>query len=714
MVINRFNARLMSGWNKKRRLKLLAASLALATFLPVSSVFAEEITDEEVVQQEETVSSEEVTRHEEPVSAEESSTEEIAKPDEKNISTLNWVESEDYIFTAERIPTNRWDTPASIHVITAEEIERNRYQSVDEALSHVNGVVVIEGLGIFHSESASAIGTHMTGGNRILILIDGRRWFDPQSEKQEAKAYTGIPSIKMVERIEILKGGNSALYGSDAFNGVINIITKKGTRNETTVDLNTGTWRRHKYEITNQGVIDKFSWFVTGKLGKGQYWDYKNDSKNYGWFNEVDDYSDHNFSARFDYRFTDRSSMTLDFAHVSSHWSQDEAWKGFRHNNQINNVALSYNFKEGSSTPGWLRYVNNYYSKNALGSSNPHSKLQGIEYQNGWELGQHKIIAGFEWHRESAKYPIFGYDVGITTKSVYLQDTISLGEKWKVIPGVRYDHSEQFGSNWSPKIATNYRADERTKFYATWGRSYNSPLISELYSTIPSDLENQLAWPDLDRIRIGYKDLMPEKGSSLIFGFEHDFSDKSGVTVSLFQNKLKNYLDWFVDRGYWIGLYAGNTIPIKSRGIELTYRQKIDDHFSYNLGYSHTRSEFEHSTLGDVPLYRPQQNGYRIGLSYQNRGLRANLLGVMASGLNTANGQRWDNTDTLYSYPTKRYAVLNFNLNYDVNENFTLYFKALNLTNQCYSNYTSEYIDGGKSVHHSPGRSFIYGVDCKF
>ena len=296
-----------------------------------------------------------------------------------------------------------------------------------------------------------------------------------------------------------------------------------------------------------------------------------------------------------------------------------------------------------------------------------------------------------------------------------------MGKKWKLIPGARYDHHNQFGGNWSPKIAANYRADEKTKFYFTWGKSYNSPLSSELFSSIPNlytNLENYLGLYDVSRVRIGNRNLEPEKGYSIIGGFEHDFGEKSGMTLSFFQNKLKNYLDWDVYRGAWIYLVAENHIPIESRGIELTFRQNIDDHFSYNLGYSYTHSDFKHPILGDVPLHRPQQNGYRVGLNYNNRGLNASLLGIMASGLNTDIGQFWSNTDVIYSYTTKRYAVFNLNVSYDINEHATVYFKALNLTNQCYSDYTSEYLSSGtgyrKSVHHSPGRSFIFGAVCRF
>lgn len=72
--------------------------------------------------------------------------------------------------------------------------------------------------------------------------------------------------MKMIERIEIIKGGNSALYGSDTVGGVVNIITKKGRRNETTIDINKAFRQSHRYgtEISNQGVNGRFGYFVTG------------------------------------------------------------------------------------------------------------------------------------------------------------------------------------------------------------------------------------------------------------------------------------------------------------------------------------------------------------------------------------------------------------------------------------------------------------------
>ncbi len=691
-MVNKTFRRKSTGGGYKRRLRLLAASLALTTLLPANLTFAEEVTP-----------AEEVAAPVEKVAA----PDETAVDAETNVDYLNYLELEDFLITAERIPTNKWETPANVTVITAREIEENHYQSIDEALSHVNGVVV----------SSSYI--QMNGGSRVLVLVDGRRWFDPQVNTQEQKALTWFPSMKMIERIEVVKGGNSALYGSDAFSGVVNIVTKKGTRNETTVDLSTSTNRHHRghhqYELTNQGTVGKFGWFLAGRLYNGHPWEYKSGYNDFGASTTAD--KEHDISVRLDQRFTDRDSLTLDFMHIShdsKYYSPAAKEYGYSSNSVINNVSLSYNFKEGTSTPGWLRYINNYYTYSDLGTENPHARLQGIEYQNGWEFGQHKLIAGLEWHKSTASDVLHGFESkSINTKSVYLQDTIAMGDKWRLIPGARYDHSSKFGSHWSPKVAANYRPDEKTKFYATWGKSYNVPLIRELYSVYPDD-ENTLRARATGEFRLSNPNLRPEKGYSAIIGIEHDFSDKVGVGINYFYSKMDDLIGWGIDKELkTFQLYqAGNYYPMKSRGFEITFRQKIDDHFGYNLGYSHTHTHLD-TNDGDAPYYRPQPNGYRVGLNYHNRGLKANLLGIMASNINI-HDRAWGDAIKMPSYPTRRYAILDFNLSYDLNDNVNFYFKALNLTNQHYSNEESTLLNGVRTDYPASGRQFIYGVNCKF
>lgn len=192
----------------------------------------------------------------------------------------------------------------------------------------------------------------------------------------------------MIERIEIVKGGYSALYGTDALGGVVNIITKKGTRNETTVDVSFGSNSRQSYQLTNQGVTGKFSYFISGGLDRSNPYNYKGTTDI---LSEHSDYNNNNFFIRMDNRFTDRVSINLDMTHKGRN-GYDDMDKDI-----YNNVAVSYSFKESTSTPSWLRYFDNHESAwmgNArIVAFEGREKMQGVEYQNSWEIGRHKIIA---------------------------------------------------------------------------------------------------------------------------------------------------------------------------------------------------------------------------------------------------------------------------------------------------------------------------------
>ena len=602
---------------------------------------------------------------------------------EVNEDSLRFLLLEDTFVTAERIPSKRLSTPAEVVVVTADEIDANHYQSVDEALSHVNGMV----LGFIN------------GSDRVLTLVDGRRSFMH-------------PPMKAIDRIEIVKGGGSALYGSDAVGGVINIITKKGDHDETTFDLNTGSWHRHTYDITNQGNDGRLGWFIAAGIGKSRPSDH----------NQGDDYDDKYVSVRLDHRFDDRNSLTFDVMHNSNHFNRyrerNNSWSfpsdytpKFELNNQ---VSLTYNFKEDSSTPGFLRYFNNFSNVDDTLYGKGTSKLQGVDYQNGWELGQHRLIVGVEWHQSSDEHERWNYaQKKINNQAYYIQDTISMGDKWTVVPGTRLDHNGQFGSQWSPKIAANYSPDDSTKIFASWGRVYQAPSARELYTNWERSMSfNQV--PYLYEMWNGHSNLRPESGHTETIGVEHDFSDKINASLSLFNAKIGDYID-LNDSGAVYpstlapNFYAGeellyrfelydldyvNSSADKQRGVNVTYRQKLDEHWSYNLGYAYTHRERPLGAEAIIGHWRVPKNSYRAMIRYENGPWRASLFGMMGNGSGGSN------------YMEDDFALLDFNISCEVSEWATVYAKAINFTNQNHSYY-------GRS-RKAPGRLFQFGLDCRF
>ena len=133
-----------------------------------------------------------------------------AEADKENIDEYSLS---DVVVTAERIPTERMDTPANISVITSKDIEANHYTDITEALSQVNGVIV--------GHQGSYDGISLNGDERVVVMIDGRRLNNDQGLPSKGRVdLKMIPTLKNIDRIEIVKGGASALYGSDAAGGV--------------------------------------------------------------------------------------------------------------------------------------------------------------------------------------------------------------------------------------------------------------------------------------------------------------------------------------------------------------------------------------------------------------------------------------------------------------------------------------------------------------
>ena len=141
---------------------------------------------------------------------------------------------EEVVITANRLKNAKADTPADVTVITSQQISDRGYRNVTDALEDVPGARVMQnGVGAYESHIM------LNGDERVLVMVDGRRFNNSMGSmaKSTFDAHT-LPPVDMIERIEVVKGGASTLYGADAVGGVINIITK--TPEETTGKIRVG------------------------------------------------------------------------------------------------------------------------------------------------------------------------------------------------------------------------------------------------------------------------------------------------------------------------------------------------------------------------------------------------------------------------------------------------------------------------------------------
>ena len=587
------------------------------------------------------------------------------------------------VVTAEKHPTQRLDTPENISVITAKEIADNHYQTLAEAAEHVNGVAI--------TRMGGTDFVTLNGDQRVVVLVDGVRQNNDQggSAGRYSMNINMLPSLKNVARIEIIKGGASALYGSDAVGGVINIITKKVYAPATTLSMSTGSWKTHAYELTTQGNAGDLQWQVGAAMDRRGYFAYK-----YGGDTHRMAHSDHNNEAldlNLRQQFGASASLQLAMQHKRIQADQYTCLGDTSMANPYsphldalaNNISLSYRFREDSAAPGRLTYFNNYQTQMFGGRFQ--TRLQGFDYQDGWQIApQQTLVAGAEWHQSSSSNRDSGYhDAQITTQAFYVQDTWKFAPKWNFVPGLRVDHHSKAGTHWSPKVALNYRADDATQLYASWGRVFKSPTADDLYYSTPYMHGNQ--------------NLRPESGWTASLGLNHSMSAGTSLSVNLFKSRLHDAIRWFMDGSY---LWSPENLNLEDKhGLELTVKHQASPFWSFDAGYSYTHIEVD---KGDgagkqLDLTNRQPNGYRFGVHYKAGAWKANLLGLSGTGLSSGANR----------YADSRYLRWDLNVSYAPTDDLTIYAKALNLTNQHYPVYNSRYYPGD-------GRCFLLGMQYNF
>ena len=603
---------------------------------------------------------------------------------------------DDTIVTAERMPSKVMETPANVAVITAKEIEANHFSSLDEAIGHVNGVSVVRGAG------GERQYVRINGDDRVVILVDGQKLNDDQGGVvgRSSVDMNMLPSMQNIQRIEVVKGGGSALYGSDAVGGVINIITKKVYKNETKIDVNTGSWSTHNYEITTQGKENDFSWLITGGLQRRGHFDYKFDGDSHTMENS--DYNNNSFSMKLNNRFSDAESLTAYYAHRSVDAGQYDCYGSnsvhgydsngiYRLRENFNNYALTYHFKENTEVPAYVRWF--YNDKNLYHQGAFANRTIGLDYQDGWKLSdKHTLVAGAEWQQGRAENTGIGNykDERVTKEALYVQDTWKLADKWTFVPGIRMDHHSNFGTHWSPKVALNYLADKDTHVYASWGRVFKAPTMDDLYYDY-AGFGGMFAYS-------GNPNLRPETGYTATIGMEHNFNANTTAGISFFRSELNDAIDWLGDSSY--NYVAANIKKEKRTGMELSFKQKLSPMWSYDLGYSYIKREIDNGdNLGMVLQDNLQPNGYKLGVHYTSGAWKANLLGTIGSGL-----------EAKYYNGNSSYNVWDFNLSYEVNKQLTTYFKVNNLTNEEY--FESAYDSSG--YHPCSGRFYQVGFNLTF
>lgn len=592
---------------------------------------------------------------------------------QKDVFMLNQV-----VVTATRNKKALKNTPVLTQVITGEQIEARGLQTVGDVLE--TDIPSIEFQQHGHGVNMGAQGLLATN---ILLLVDGERM---AGETRANVDYNRL-NIDEVERIEIVKGASSSLYGSQAMGAVINIITKKSKKSfygsigaqltsnyeknypnlssssdnydikkdldrmnltqNYTFGFNQGKWEgrtnftaksKDAYELTDSSVLYRDYFEIDTRTPETKYIFYNNGLKDYT-INQSVGYTVNNklkISAKGSYYQHDEYDFKSDNIH-DFYTDYNYTLKAQYIPNRNSDYSLSinddvykkYDFRER------LDETNLDYKHHII---NP--KLSG----NNRISDNNNLASGIEYLYESLSYSDLASKYKTSSNaSVFVQDDIQLSEYWNIVAGARLDYHTSFGTHFSPKISLMYKKYPFT-FRTNYAAGYRSPSLKELY--------HELFIPGIVTIK-GNENLNPETNKYLAASLEYSKS-KINTSVSLYRNAFKDRIDfkWFVDVTPAELIYQ-NLDSSTLLGIDYLLQYQPVNWLNLKASYSYVDE-----LVGDVArisAFSPHTGSLQIGYNYNSKNykLNASITGKYLSAKDHTSTDE-DTTSDLYG---EKYTV---------------------------------------------------------
>lgn len=615
---------------------------------------------------------------------------------------------DEVVVTATKTPHTLKDVPVETIVVTREDIDRTNAQNVMDILKNIPGISTAAHDDTFgtYTWRATMRGLSFDGGY-ALILVDGERIMGSGQSGGMGEYGVGLNQVpvEMIERVEVVKGPGSALYGSDAMAGVINIITKKMPEKQIAGAGAAYGWYTVK-ERTRNGVSQEPS---TKNRNQSQSYAYFGDraSEKVGYLMQYSqeraedtgssriDSERHAFMAKGEVDLSEQMTLSLK-GEVSAYDKID--------NRKEDSYRLSTGFAWQPNEDHYFLlkgYTYNWDFDHGFVDDSYGHKYGDIAYhqvdgQYSWYAGDtHTLTMGAEFQRQAIDYTIDNpdgstvrVDEDIDTFSLYLQDEILLfNDKLNIVPGVRYDDHSTFGEEVNPKLSGMYRLYETTTLRASVGRAFKSPTIRQLYYDAPYNHGSfyALSNPDLD----------PETSIGYSAGVEQWLLDnRMMMSVSYFRNEV----DDLVLREDSGATYNGkplmeyrNVDEATIQGVEVLSRLWPTEELSLLVSYSYTDSENKEN--GKNLTYVPEhQFGLTPAYEFVN-------YGVGISGMISYASKQYTSTDN--SSQIDGFTVVDAKMYKRVSDSVKFSFEADNIFDS----------DKGDDGNYRVGRVFMVKMD---
>lgn len=568
------------------------------------------------------------------------------------------------------VTATRHETPieavgSSIDVITRSDIAAGHKASVSEILKDIPGVHIVQAGGVGTAPSVFIRGTK---SEHTLVLINGVEINDPSDA--DRGAYLTMFDTEIIERIEILRGPQSCLYGSDAIGGVINIITVPGKGpSEFWLKAEGGSFATFKESAGARGGTDTMNYSVAATRidSEGISAARKEDGNT-----ERDGYWQSSFFGQITFAPLDNLGIDMFVKYIDSQTEYDDG--GGIDSDNLDNVATRQNLllrsqvrlnlldSDWEQKLGVSLATHDRTYETAFGSSTFDSQLVKVDWQHNLIIGNAILLtAAIEYEDEAAEADSLDRE-SAGTFGMFVQNQIDVTDSVLVGVAARLDDHETFGSEVTYRVAPIYKFSETgTRLKATYGTGFKAPSLYQLYA------------PASEWGNIGNENLQAEHSEGWDVGIEQEFlEDTFRIGATYFCNEIEDMIAF--ENGYV------NKDQAEISGVELVATADMTDTLSLTASYTYT--DAKDKPTGDALIRRPKDRA-TLGVNYKWRD-NANLnVSVLYVGRRA--DKYWDNTMfSSVDAELSAYTLVNVAGSYMLTDNVELFGRMENLFDEDY------------------------------